>query len=615
MRRLLVAMLLSCLPLSAWAQDDAPTGPDCSTLDDCISILREHQIEPPPAPNAYRSSGISDKPIQRAIDRLAKMGDPAVVALIALFDDPNFNVRKRASYALFHFGAIDARHAPALIAEQRRDGVWLDTAIARTGTDEAMAFLWDAVLAKPEPSGNAAFRALVRVGDRILPAVEAKLGDCRTARDTRQCRGVMELAKMFDPLPAFFYPLVEAIATSPDAAPDLREEAEGRLIMGRQPYGVKVLVGRLEARAKGLRRIEQQPNDPDNFTGSFTDADDIEYTFGAIGGYGVEAVSAGPLVVRFMRETHSREVRNAGLQALGQIGYRDGIDAVLEQGGDFVDDWYTAYNAAEALGRLGGGRSELEQLMRMHWSAAVRHNAERALNFLDTGVFARPGVAGDGDEPTLPEVIYVSIGRWYGPETRYAGDRIDEGRACRAEATRFYPLLPVADSAWPGAGQPAVALETYDEDADDDSDDADSVTADPQWQAFVAQHKVMSRFTDVGWVFAAAFGASVLVGENHGEFGGGVYAIDRKGRALDVDDGNALAVFVNGDRAFVVTQTSLLVLDLKADWPVVSRDIRLPGAVEGYAVHPGKVLVIATEHGDVAITTEGVLLDPVKVAC
>jgi hypothetical protein len=147
MRRALFAIILLATPLSAHAQLE-PTGPDCSSIPECLAILRNE------AGRASPYGGINAQPIQRAVERLSTFGDDAVVALLPLLSDDNQEIRNRASYTLSHFSIIDARHDDALIAAHRTGLGWLIRPIARTGTDNALDYLWEDFLDDSDYGSN-----------------------------------------------------------------------------------------------------------------------------------------------------------------------------------------------------------------------------------------------------------------------------------------------------------------------------------------------------------------------------------------------------------------------------------------------------------------------------
>jgi hypothetical protein len=611
LRSLISATALLLAPLAAFAQT-AEEAPDCLTAEECAAIVRDYRIGPPPPPNAHLSSGVDPSPIAKAIARLQALGDAGVIALMPLLEHPNFNVRNRAGYALTEFSTVDPRHLRALLSAHRNGVPWLERTIARTGTDEALTVLWSDFVRNPDWGSNAqVFHALPLFGERVFPLIEAELRKCRSSSEAQLCSGVNGLLDEYEPFPAFALPLLEAIAVSPDASGEARGAAVDQLIRRRHPHGLTVLVQALEAyvgRAGDPAGNATAAAGGPESSGQFEDID-LVHTIRRIAHYGREASRAGPVVARVLGRRDVRDARAEAALALGRIGYAEGADAILAQRSDFGDDWYLAYNAAEGLGRLRAqaARPLIETLAREHWYKPVRNNAERALNFLGGGEFARPGVDGDGGGP--PEENEWPL---TGAEFRYAGDFRDLGSCVTAFTERSYGQYFPDDLRWPGAAR----------NEDDDSDEIELAPRDlsrAEQRAFRAAHRAFEDRRPVA--FAVEMGASVVAGTNMGEWGGAIYRIDRRGRVEPLVEGNAMAAFKSGDTLFVVTglshlvmsQGDLWVIRLKRGAPVVERRIRLPMRPHNFEIAYRQTLVLGGPRGDVAIRADGALVDPQKI--
>lgn len=592
---------------SAFATQPVEAAPDCLSVNECISLLREHEIKPPPQPDTRLSSGIDPRPIKKAIARLVSFGDEAVVALIELFDHPNYYVQNRAAYALFHFAEIDPRHLPTLIAAHKRGTHWLIPAIAATNTDEALAFLWVVFLADADESSNSqVFRVLPEFGDRLHPYMQAELENCRVSDNYKLCGALLRILFRYDPLPAYAVPTLEAIATSQDASEGVRRTAIAELIGLRHPYGLVTLKSDLES---ALATLDEYPANA--FFPSFPESEDfdgyvllwgIEDALRAIAGYGIEANALGPLVTPFLERRDLRDIRNQAALTIGQIGFQQGVDALLAQRDDFADDWYLAYNVVESLGRLRAesARSAVETIMRDHWYKPVRNNAERALAFLDGGEFARPGVVRDGAAPSGDDQWSLT-----GADFRYQGDLSETPSVCSADKEKQYKLFIPRRLAWPRTGGVSLNLE--------------KPTAAEAKGFFSDYPKLRELRGELE--FAVEFGNRMIAGLNAGEFGGGVYTIDRRGRIETLIPDNAIAAFKTSRSLFVATGLSHLgsssgeiwVINLKRRTPVLRRRIHLPLEPHGFEAAYRETLIMKGERGDVAIRSDGNLVDPLKI--
>jgi hypothetical protein len=583
-------------------------SPDCASVDACIAILREYEIAPPPPPGAYLSSGIDPRPIKKAIERLKSFGDAGVAALLPLLDDPNFNVRNRAGYALSEFDVIEPRRAAALISANRAGAVWLAWPIARTGTDEALDYLWTDFLANPSSSPGS---PLPLFGKRSFPRLEVELGRCRTGRDAERCAGLLSLLGEYKPFPDFAVPLLREIAASPTAPEIAKAEAAQQLIWLRDRDGLAIVRQRLEAWISALPEPPVGVGMTTDLHGGGLDDVGASILVDEAATYGAPAAPVGPAMTKLLRRRDLPEAREAAALAVGQIGYAEGVDELLAAAPDFADDWYLAYNAVESLGRLRveRARSLLQNTARTHWYQPVRNNAARALDMLDGGAFSIHAGSGRDDEPprrdTLGDVL-----DGLGSEFRFALDAKPPSACAALSASgQTYAQYDITALRWPRHGHD-VELELR------------RPTA-LQVSEFNRDHPA---FGDIQGelTFVAAMGDSVLAGADAGEWGGGVYEIDRSGKLSTLIPENATAAFTTGERLIVVSGLSHLGLSFGSVWvielhggrPTITRRIRLPAEATKISLSSGRTLVLSGERGALAVTADGTPVHPREIeAC
>ena len=592
MKTIWLFLLLVLSPANAWAQE----APACASVSDCIAILRDHEIRPPPAPGEYYSRGVDPKPIERAVNRLVAYGELSVAPLVELLKHPNLNVRVRAAYVLDRFPKIDPRHLPALIAARDSAGSWLNDPINATGTDEALDYLWDLFLSEARAETSSGVdEALSKVGARLYPRLEAELARCVSGEERKTCVDVLWLGAKLKPQPVVVAQAVEAIARSPEVAWELRSYAEDQLIRDRTPHGLTVLLKRMEA-VLAMRSDEGGYFAPWSFSEADWYVDDVP---GEIGRYGEAAVATGPMLVKLFARRDMPEGRADAALALSEIGYSAGAAALLAEAPTFEDDWLFAYNAVESLARLGlqEARPVLQRVAETHWNYAVRANAQRALNMLAGGAFDRPDVKGD-----TAKQKNMMVGPLYG-DLRYAGDWMIEPQRCRTgETTQAYGQLYAQPMRWPDAGA-VVELKP-------EMPDFARRTEELPVLAYLAPSPGET-------MFIAKLGGQTLIGSDAGEFGGDVFVSGAPGGLRRLIPDNANAVFMMGDKAMVVTGLSHLSLSRGQLWVVgledgrarVERRVRLPVEASGYALAGPDTLVIRSKYGDVGVRADGTLAD------
>jgi hypothetical protein len=595
MRRLAPFLLLGLglLPLSASAQssDPVPAAP-CATLDDCIGQV-------------LASARTRRQIAEDAIARLIAYGEPAVDRLMPLLMHPDLYVRESAGLALQAFRRIDPRHLPALVEAWRHGDIvnrrgrgngWLPMPIAATGTDEALRLLWADMLRDPEQGSNSqVFFALARFGERLRPLAHAQLQSC-AEEWTRTCNGVISLFLELDgrfPRPAppvmpqwaidELVALVEGQSPAPDAAVDM-------LAAMRHPAALPPL-------QRALRDLPAGHASPGWSSESEWDA---RMLIGSIASYGEAARASGPAIARYLDPRMDAELRAEAALAIGQIGDRSSIAAVLSAAQNLEDDWLLAYDVAESLGRLRAeeARPLLERLRGEHWHRGVRNNAARALNMIAGGAFARPDVSGDGRPYPDPrndqgeEYLYLG-------HLRYAGD--DAPRDCVGvpRGTLRLEQDPAGPIRWPRRGIARLEVEPPAQASERAL--RDMVSEDLARGIAVAQMPTRS---------------GRLIAFNGGEFGGGLVAVPDRGTVSLLFGNQVEAMWRMGGRLYVATGLNHLFSDSGAVYIIdperlrVERGIRLPASPIRFAATASRAVIISTAQGDIAIREDGSLADP-----
>ena len=565
----LLAAALLALQTAAGAQQP----PVCPTLDQCLARLGTEMKDPESL--AY-------------YDRLRSLGEPAVEALLGRLDHPDPRIASAAGLALAQFRTLDPRHLPRLIRAHRRGNGWMPRAIAATGSDEAVAYVEALFLANPDFSNNTQVHfALARLGERVRPFLLEQLEACRNGAPRERCQGVFAVLGEIDRnFPEWAIEPVLALAAAPQADETVRRQAGDIAIRRRHPAGLVLLAARLE-------RGAANPGDRWELT------DAIRET----ARYGTAAAMLGPRIVPFLA-AEDADLRADAALALGRIGSAAGAGELVALEPRFEEDWLLAYNAVEALGRMGASEARplLERVRTGHWHAGVRNNAVRAINRLAGGAFERPGEAGDGAPYPAPRgprgEPLLSLGK-----LRYAGD---VPRPCELDAAATgLPLAhdPPAAIAWPARGAERLQFQPLAE------------AAAAQVRGTLGQVRSSAR---VPFRMPLASGG-FLAGYDQGEWGGGVVHVRADGTSEKLADGNARGAFRLGDRLYVIHGLDHMGLDkgavsvLAVGPPRLIRSIRLPGEPEAVLATDRHAVLIRTRAGDLAIREDGRLADPASL--
>jgi hypothetical protein len=565
--RMRLSLLLAAVAAAAAGAAAAPAGspePACATLQNCLDRLGEEM------PEAQRMAFHA---------RLKSFGPAAADALVHRLRDPNPKVAQAAGVELAQFQRIDPKHLPALIAADRAGNGWLPRAVAATGEEEALLYLQERFLRNPDFSNNTQVHmALARFGNRLAPFVAAQAERCRAEGNPNLCAGVLSLiGEVGRSSPQWGEAAVARIASSP--LPDARRRGEDALIGRRHPLGLHALKGRIEAFGGAMQPRGWQ----------------IENALVQAGRYGPVAAPLGPAIAAFLDSADAELPARAAL-ALAQIASPAGAERLIALEPGFEDDWLLAYNALEALGRARVAEARpLIERARSHWHAAVRNNAQRALNSLAGGDFARPAaLAGPaGKQPR---------GHFPLSDLRFGDDAAPAFCGAKIRGSRTpLPQDPPGAVSWPASGAERLAFESPARPS------ASMMPPPPPGRPW-------GRI-----VFRLPLGSGYAVGHESGEFGGGIVHIRPDGGTATIADGNPAFAVPMGGRWYVaeglshlgLDRGSLIVLDSGGR---VARRIRLPASPREAIATESRTLVIRTGGGDIAIREDGRLVDPSRLA-
>jgi HEAT repeats len=575
---------------------------DCVTIEQCIAAMRTE--------TAVNFSNVLEK-------KFEGLGEAAVDPLMdVLTKDPSPRMRGYAGIALREMPRIDARHLPALIAEDSKSdplgwsgdnhGGWLAIPIGLVRDNpQALSYLFDLAEAQGLRARSNAVEPGIERSSRAAWLSEAKrrLEGFQPNQSSEFLSFLYQLVRFgwSNPedktIPPWLEPALARIATNSAINVDARATAEAQLRDFDNPIALAALLrdARLEFAAlkpwDGHSQYFQSKDDEGKDQWERLSDNDVEATIASIGRFGAAAREAGPLLVPFLGRGDLRDSRAEAARTLARIGYREAIPALLAAARD-SDDWLLTYNAIEALGLLKAfdARETLSNLANSHWSQAVRNNALRALNLLDGGSFERKGVPNDGKGINDPEGADENDNVYFGP-VRYKGDIASGSIAECLDDFRGLSRLaqsPVGSIRFPHNG--AIKI----------------VGQKPRIAAVLELPKDVSRQIAGGRItMAEQETRGMFVGTDGGEFIGGLSFVPaRGGTVVTLVPDNISLSFRRGGRLYVVTGLSHLFtsygeiweIDEKASPPRAVRRIRLPSE----ARH-----VLATARHDIAFVTSG----------
>lgn len=592
-----VSALATAGPTATTAEAQAPRPRsihehECVTVEQCIAALRTTKTINLPGD------------LER---RFESLGEAIVEPLLQIVvEEPDAFIRHHAGHALRRAPSIDPRHLPTLIAEDRKgDRVgaigepgWLAIPIGLVRDNpQALAYLFDLAEAQGlRASTNSVEPGILRSSDVVWLA---------EARRRLESFGPQQSASYLIFLeqlvhwrgrgdggapPEWLETALVRIASDPATSAEARAVAEDRL----RPFGNPIALAALlrEARVEfaaipawdGRSLFLPSVASEDDSEGESPRDFDFDSTIWALAQFGAAAREAGPLLAPFLSRWDLPDSRAEAALALGAIGEREAIPALIAAARD-PDDWLVAYNATESLANLQAGeaRGTLLWLARRHWSQAVRHNAERALNRLNGGAFERPSAPGDGKDvnDTGDEHAY------FGP-LRYAGDRQLRLAKCLREPAPAHAIsqAPIGAIRFPQEGAVEIVAEAL------DGNDI------PKLPEAVARQMPGGRVTVIQPV-----AGGLLAGTDFGEFGGALAYASKSGEVTPVVPDNVSLTFRHGGRLYVLTGLTHIVLSHGAVWQV--DDTAHPPRAMRRIRLPAEAGVVATARGDLAFVTSG----------
>jgi hypothetical protein len=379
-------------------------------------------------------------------------------------------------------------------------------------------------------------------------------------------------------LPA--WALGELVALSRAQSREARDHAVDRLAQLRHPAALEPLQRRLASLRPEAAQSEE---------GRW----EVRRLIGQIERYGEAAQASGAAIVRYLQAEHDPDLRADAALALGRIGDASAAASLIALAPQFDDDWLLAYNATESLGRIRAvsARPLLANVARAHWHRGVRNNAERALNMIAGGVFARPNVAGDGSDYPPPRGDNGEEYLYFGG-LRYAGD--DQPGGCTSTRDRRLETDPVGSIRWPTDGIEHLQFADV------------GAAAAREFRARIPVEEMRGEVVAIaptrsGW----------LVAFNGGEFGGGVYDHPQSGRGRVLTREPVVAMWRTGGRLFVAAGLAHLVLDvghvyvIDPNGPTVERVIRLPASPRRILASTERIVLIETQAGALAVRSDG----------
>jgi hypothetical protein len=591
-------------PISAAPQ---PGWKTCNSIESCIEAMRKETAI---------NGGSSYQ------ERFPEFGEAAVPPLMELLagDDPK--MRAYAAQVLWYFDALDPKYLPMLLREDAEgsqgyswasDGGrgWLVHVIGRTGTDEAIAYLFDRMAENPDGGiHNDAGPALQRNKAKILPELRRRLENFPADGKPAYLNNLVQLANGDGPpfgwdMPEWVEPALVKIAERPDAA---STGAAYQLQRFKHPAALRAMLSDFAE----LMKMLPVPNKAAFMAGDdWHPLNESDYKYGVLefADFGDKAAEAGPLILPLLSRADMYDTRAAAAYALGQIGYSQAIPDLIALAPAGEDDWLLAYNIAESLGRLKAAEARL-LLTRMatdHWNEAVRNNARRALNMIDGGKFELPGSGIDNDLSADLRADSSEEDEIYFGSLRHGDDR--EGGSGRFsncfENERDEPLrisqAPLKALPWPGKGYVEIEGKGL------------SRADLPPLSKKVERQLGRGDLTLVDESKIGTF-----IGTAAGEFIGSLSFIDRRGKVHEVLRENVRLSFRQGGRLFVLTGLSHMMMSEGDLWeidesgavPFAKRRIRLPSDFYGVRITDSKVVVIDTREGDVALDSNGQLIAP-----
>lgn len=304
-----------------------------------------------------------EKVKEKAAEALAKIGKPAVPALIRVLEDDNDGIYdpellRAASNALALIGK-DAKEAIPVLIHSDAPEVPTASIVAGFGPD-AIPYCIAALGSDDSYEQESAAKALIQMGDDAIPSVLEALS-------TGNWRTRIKSAEIFERLAYEGNPVNEAVKPLTNMLDDTYHKVRLAGICALQEYGGDeegLVPALLAASNDGHEEVRR-------------------YAVYALGEMGPRPGVVDTLIQRL--SDSNAWVRQGALRALGKMGPDPkAVSALIEVLGSDADNSERAI-AAESLGEIGAEPRILEALtnaMDDKWSN-VRESAERALRKLD----------------------------------------------------------------------------------------------------------------------------------------------------------------------------------------------------------------------------------------
>ncbi len=188
-------------------------GPECSSIESCIVILKTYEIDFSKEDKNPRSSGIVLDHVGNASHFFRSQESHAIDALVPLLSDPNSEIRRRAGYAIHQVPEIPPDYVGVLIAAHKEGVPWLEVPIGRTGQQVALEFLWLEFLYDPRSiTGYQAMAGLGLFGQAAFPLIEGAISRCKNDPAAYVCIGLVELSENIPSFPKSALPLFEELS-------------------------------------------------------------------------------------------------------------------------------------------------------------------------------------------------------------------------------------------------------------------------------------------------------------------------------------------------------------------------------------------------------------------
>jgi hypothetical protein len=367
---------------------------------------------------------------------------------------------------------------------------------------------------------------------------------------------------------------------------EARRGAEFALVRLLDPVGLTLIRRRLAAAAAPAGQTDKRF--------------EVQSLIGDVASYGAAARDAGPLVVRYLDSSYHPDLRAAAALAVGRIDYRASTGALMALQPEFADDWLIAYNAAESLGRLRAAEARplLERLRREHWHSGVRNNAERALNAIVGGAFARAGTSND----TEPHSVRDTFGEEY---VYFGGLRHGADGAARCSADGLGRSSAATDGSaaipWPSENPVEVAFDPI-----------------PQVRTIEIRRRLSQSHAPGRLQAILPVRSGHLVAFNGGEFGGGLHFVPKSGPPLPLLHAPVWFMWTMDGRLYAATGLSHGVLDsgelvvVSLDRLTVDRAVRLPAHPDRLIALNDRSVLLSTPAGAVGVSWDGRLYDAAR---